>query len=80
MRYSAEAAANLNALVDAAENEPVFIDRGDHAVAVLLSARDFDRITGAANKDLQAFCDSVSDKAIARGLTEEELNQLLNHA
>jgi hypothetical protein len=70
----------LDVLVDAAENEPVFIERGNHEGAVLLSARDYDRLRGAANQEFQDFCDAVSDKAVASGLTEAKLNGLLKHA
>ena len=80
MRYSATTETKLGSLVDAAQQEPVFIVRDQQEVAVLVSAREYARLGGAANQDFQDFCDSVSDKAAARGLTETKLNELLNNA
>ena len=82
MRYIAasDAETTLVALLEAAQDEPVFIERGQQGVAVLLSAREYDRLSSAANLDFQNFCDEVSDKAIAKGLTEAKMNDLLNHA
>jgi PHD/YefM family antitoxin component YafN of YafNO toxin-antitoxin module len=80
MRVPVESDPNLAILLDAAQQEPVFIERGDQSVAVVLSAEHYDRLTGAANQDFQEFCDAVSDRAIAQGLTEAKLNDLLNHA
>jgi prevent-host-death family protein len=82
MRYTAaiDSDPKLAALVDAAQDEPVFIERGQQEVAVLVSAREYDRLSSAANLDFQEFCDSVSDKAAARGLTESKFDELLNNA
>ena len=60
-------------MLDAAQNEPVFFERGQDEVAVLVSGREYWRLVGSANLDLQEFCDLVSDKARARGLTESKL-------
>ncbi len=70
----------LVALLDAAQNGPVFIERGQQQVAVLLSVREYDRLRGANNESFQKFCDSISDKAVANGMTEAKLNDLLNNA
>ena len=80
MRVPAESDVKLRVILEAVEKEPVFIDRGDRSVAVVLSAEEYDRLTGIANREFQDFCDSVSDRAIAQGLTEAKLNDLLNHA
>jgi PHD/YefM family antitoxin component YafN of YafNO toxin-antitoxin module len=58
----------------------VFIERGLQEVAVLVSAREYNRLSSAANLNFQEFCDSVSDKAAAQGLNESKLDDLLNNA
>ncbi len=80
MRFPAESDPKLATLLEAARLEPVFIERGDQSVAVVLSAEDYDRLTGTANREFQEFCDAVSDRAAALGLTEAKLNDLLNAA
>ncbi len=80
MRYPAESDIKLASLLDAAEKEPVFIERGEQQVAVVLSARDYDRLSGKAARAFNDFCDAVADRAAARGLTEEKLDELLKHA
>jgi PHD/YefM family antitoxin component YafN of YafNO toxin-antitoxin module len=82
MRYKAaiDSEPKLVALVDAAQDEPVFIERGSQEVAVLVSAREYTRLSSAANLDFQEFCDLVSDKAATQGLTESKLDDLLNNA
>jgi PHD/YefM family antitoxin component YafN of YafNO toxin-antitoxin module len=82
MRYKAaiDSEPNLVAFLDVAQDEPVFIERGQKEVAVIVSAREYARLNSAANLDFQEFCDSVSDKAAVQGLTESKLNELLNNA
>jgi hypothetical protein len=82
MRYEATIMSEpkLVALLDAAQNEPVFIERGQQEIAVIVSAREYARLNSAANLDFQEFCDSVSDKAAAKGLTESKLDEFLNNA
>jgi PHD/YefM family antitoxin component YafN of YafNO toxin-antitoxin module len=82
MRYKAviDSEPKLVALVEAAQDEPVFIERGSQEVAVLVSAIEYNRLSSAANLDFQEFCDLVSDKAAAQDLTESKLDDLLNNA
>jgi hypothetical protein len=70
MRFPAESDPKLAVLLEAAQQEPVFIERGDQSVAVVLSAEDYDRLTGTANLEFQEFCDTVSDRAAGLGLEE----------
>ena len=79
MRYTAntDAEPKLVALLDAAQREPVFIERDQQDVAVLVSARDYDLLSGNAARLFNEFCDTVADNAAARGLTEEKLEELL---
>jgi prevent-host-death family protein len=82
MRYTAASDADpkLTALLDAAQREPVFIERDRQPVAVLVSARDYDRLSGKAARAFNDFCDAVADRAAARGLTEAKLEELLKDA
>jgi prevent-host-death family protein len=82
MRYNAASDTDpkLATLLDAAQAEPVFIERDQQEVAVLVSAREYDRLSGKAAREFNEFCDSIADRAAARGLTEEKLEEILKHA
>jgi prevent-host-death family protein len=81
MRYTAasDTEPKLAALLDAAQGEPVFIERGQQEVAVLLSVREYERLSGKAAREFNEFCDVIAGRAATRGLTEEKLDELLNH-
>ena len=82
MRYTTDpnVEPKLATLLDAAQREPVIIERDQQEVAVLVSAREYDRLSGKATRKFNEFCDSIADKAAARGLIEEKLDEFLNHA
>jgi prevent-host-death family protein len=81
MRYTAsDTDAKLTTLLETAQREPVFIERDQKEVAVILSARDYDRISGKASRAFNDFCDAVAERAAARGLTEEILEEILKDA
>jgi prevent-host-death family protein len=82
MRYTAASDADprLTALLDAAQTEPVFIERNKQEVAVLVSARDYDRLSGKAAREFNALCDQIAAEAAANGLTEEILEEILRDA
>jgi prevent-host-death family protein len=82
MRYTAASDTDpkLTSLVDAAQREPVFIQRDEQEVAVLVSARDYDRLSGKAAREFNALCDQIADEAAANGLTEEILEEILRDA
>ena len=80
MHYSVESQSRLAPLLDAAQQEPVFIERNEKNVAVLLSVGEYDRVSESANLEFQEFCDAVSDRVAGRGLTESKLNDLLHDA
>jgi prevent-host-death family protein len=81
MRYTAsDTDPKLTTLLDAAQREPVFIDRDQQQVAVLVSARDYDRLSDKATRDFNAICDQMAKKAAANGLTEEILGEILKAA
>jgi prevent-host-death family protein len=72
-----EAKQRLAALLDAAQREPVLIRRQNRDVAVIMSAEEYDRIRGAKVAELDQLCERVSERAAARGLTDEILANLL---
>ncbi len=79
MRYTAsDTDPKLTTLLDAAQREPVFIERDSREVAVLVSARDYDRLTGKPTRVFLEFCDKMAAEAAANGLTEKKLEELLN--
>jgi prevent-host-death family protein len=81
MRYTAsDTDPKLTTLLETAQREPVFIERDQKEVAVILSARDYDRISGKASRAFNDFCDAVAERAAARGLTEEILEEILKDA
>jgi len=79
MRYvsATDAKQRLAALIDAAQREPVVIRRQNREVAVLLSSQEYDRLRALNTDEFQHFCDRISERADARGLTEEKLAKIL---
>ena len=45
--------------------------------AVLLSPHEYDRLRALNTEEFQRFCDRISERAAARGLTEDELAEIL---
>jgi len=82
MRYvsASDAKQRLAAILDAAQREPVMIRRQKRDVAVLLSAEEYDRVCAINRDAFLRFSDRVSKQAVARGLTEQTLNEILTDA
>lgn len=77
---SSEARNKMAALLEKAQHEPVAIQKQGRNAAVLLSFKDFERLTNAHRLAFQAICDEVGAKAESRGLTEAKLMEILaNH-
>lgn len=72
-----EAKQNLAALIDAAQREPVVIRRHDRDAAVVLSPQEYDRLRGMSIREFQRVCDDIAERAAARGLTPEILDEVL---
>jgi prevent-host-death family protein len=79
MQYisATEAKQRLAALLDAAQSEPVIIRRQNRDIAVVLSAKEFDRLRGINIEEFEALCDRVGSSAAAKGLTEDKLGEIL---
>ncbi len=73
-----EAKQRLAAVLDAAQNEPVVIQRQKRDVAVVLSAREFERLRGLNIAEFEQFCERVGRQAEACGLTEEKLAKIMD--
>lgn len=79
MQYvsATDAKQSFAATLDMAQREPVVIRRQNRDVAVLISVQDYARLTQLNLEEFQAFRTEVSSKAQERGLTQEELDELL---
>ncbi|MBN8767575.1 MAG: type II toxin-antitoxin system Phd/YefM family antitoxin [Thiobacillus sp.] len=75
-----EAKQEFAKLIEAAAKEPVLITRQKRDVAVVMSAREYERLTRLNVAEFQRFCDQVGERAHAAGLTEEKLAELLADA
>ena len=60
-----DAKQRLAALLDAAQREPVLIRRQNRDVAVIMSAKEYDRIRRINVEDFDKFCDRVSGRNAA---------------
>ncbi|MDE0224302.1 MAG: type II toxin-antitoxin system Phd/YefM family antitoxin [Gammaproteobacteria bacterium] len=74
MRYvsASDAKQRFAALLDTVQREPVTIRRQNHEVAVVISSTDFKRLTSNNVEVFRRFCNRVSARAKARGLTQEK--------
>jgi prevent-host-death family protein len=73
-----EAKQNLGALLDSAQREPVVIRRQKRDIAVILSAQEYDRLRAINTAEFERFCDRVGEQAVASGLTEAKLAEILS--
>lgn len=72
-----EAKNRLGAILDAAQREPIVIQRQDRDVAVLLSMADYERLRSANIQTFLDLRDEVAAEAARAGLTEARLAKLL---
>lgn len=79
MKYvsASDAKQRLAAILDAAQREPVMIRRQKRDVAVVISAGEYERVCALNREEFLRFSDRVSKKAVAHGLTEEKLAEIL---
>ena len=72
-----QAKQNFAAMIDAAQREPVRIQRHERDVAVLVSAEEYERIHKLRVQELIRLSDEMGRYAESQGMTEELLEQLL---
>ncbi len=72
-----EAKQKFAALLDAAQRGPVRIRRHDREVAVLISAEQFERLSGDRWAEFNRLSAIAAEQAKANGLTEEILAEIL---
>ena len=68
---------NFAAMIDAAQREPVRIQRHDREVAVILSAEEYESFRQLRVRELIRFTDEMGRYAESQGMTDEVLAQLL---
>ena len=73
-----EAKQKFAALLDAAQREPVRIQKHERDVAVLLSAEEFNRLSGSQWAEFNRLADLAAAQAEANGLTPEILAEILS--
>ena len=72
-----EAKQKFAALIDAAQREPVRIQRHERDVAVLISSEEFRRLSGSQWDEFNRLMDQFSAEAESNGFTEENLKEIL---
>jgi prevent-host-death family protein len=73
-----EAKQALSRILDAVQREPIVIQKQRRDVAVLLSMRDYERLTAMNVAEFQDYCGRISQRARERGLTDDTLDTLLH--
>ena len=74
---SHEAEAAFSKVIEAARREPVAVSENGKPSAVVLSFDDYQRITGAAKRELIETMQRMREYATSQGLTEAKLDELL---
>jgi prevent-host-death family protein len=72
-----KASQNFAATIDAAQREPVCIQRHERDIAVLLSAEEYERIHQLRVQELIRLSEQNGLYAESQGMTDELLEQLL---
>jgi prevent-host-death family protein len=78
--WATDAKQAFSAVLDAAQREPVVIRRQRRDVAVVLSVREYEKLTALNIDEFQRFCDRIGKRAAASGMTEDRLAEILSDA
>ena len=68
----------FGAAIDAAQREPIFIQKQNRDVAVLLSVQEYEKLRGIRLQLFDRVADSIAARAAACGLTDQTLADLLS--
>jgi hypothetical protein len=71
-----EGLVGLTGLIDAAQREPLILQRQARDVAVVLSMTEYERLTRRNVSEFQRFCDQIGER-IAADMDEHKLAKLL---
>ena len=74
---ASDARAAFSDVIDAAQKQPVMIQRQNKDVAVMISPEAYEKLRGLDQKKFEDICDRASAYAKSQGLTEEILAELL---
>ena len=72
-----EAKNRFGRLLESAQRAPVRVTRNGRPVGVMMSMQQFERLRGVAWKRLADTMDALGREALARSLTDSELESLL---
>ena len=72
-----EAKQRFAAILDAAQREPIVIQRQNRDVAVIVSAEEYEKVRAYHVAELKRLGDEMARQAAAAGLTEEILAEIL---
>ena len=72
-----KASQNFAATIDAAQREPVLIQRHERDVAVVISSEEYDRLHQAPWAEFNRLSAIAAKQAKVSGLTEEILAEIL---
>jgi prevent-host-death family protein len=68
---------NFAAMIDAAQREPVCIQRHERDIAVLISAEEYENIRRLRAQELIRLTDEAGRYAESKGMTDELFEQLM---
>lgn len=72
-----DAKQSFGQMLDAAQREPVVIQKHNRPAAIVISTAEYDRLRGLNVREFSTFCDTVGKRAEKLGLTETELKKIL---
>ena len=72
-----EAKTRFGEFIDKAQREPVRVMRHDRVVGVMVNAQDYEEMRAFYANRLRSTLSESSREAVAAGLTDEKLNELL---
>ena len=74
---STEARNNLSAMLAIAQHEPVLIQKQGRDEGVLISRKEYERLSNMAAHEFMKAADEAGRYAASKGMTEEVLAKLL---